>query len=121
MVQLAQQLLNALFLASLYALFSVGYTLVFGVLDVLNLAHAAVFMLGAVISWYAIDRIDFGAMRDFLFFILILIGVFIATGLIGVILERVAIPPLRARKAGLLPPLISSIGVALFLTAVADS
>ncbi len=121
MVQLAQQLLNALFLASLYALFSVGYTLVFGVLDVLNLAHATVFMIGAVLSWYAVDQINFGSLPDPLAFLLILVGIFVITGILGVILERIAVAPLRARKAGLLPPLISTIGVALFLTAVADS
>jgi branched-chain amino acid transport system permease protein len=48
---LTQQLLNAIFIGSIYALFAVGYTLVFGVLDVLNLAHSAVFMLGAVITY----------------------------------------------------------------------
>src|SRR5579871_3565946 len=109
MVQLGQQFLNAVFLASLYSLFSVGYTLVFGVLDVLNLAHASIFMIGAVISWFAIEQIDFGSLPDPAVFVIILIGVFIATGLIGVLLERIAIAPLRARRAGFLPPLISTI------------
>src|SRR5467141_1056872 len=47
---LLPQTLNGIFTGSIYALFAVGYTLVFGVLDILNLAHAAVFMLGAVIT-----------------------------------------------------------------------
>ena len=46
-----QQILNAIFIGSIYALFAVGYTLVFGVLDILNLAHSAVFMLGAAITY----------------------------------------------------------------------
>ncbi len=120
-IQLAQQFVNAAFLASVYALFSVGYTLVFGVLDVLNLAHATIFMVGAVLSWYALDRIDFGSLPSGLIFVLILIGVFVACGVIGVLLERIAFAPLRARKAGALPPLISSIGVSLILTAVIES
>jgi len=48
---LGQQLLNAIFIGSIYALFAVGYALVFGILDILNLAHSAVFMLGAVITY----------------------------------------------------------------------
>ena len=46
-----QQILNAIFIGSIYALFAVGYTLVFGVLDILNLAHSAVFMLGAAVTY----------------------------------------------------------------------
>ncbi|HYR49698.1 MAG TPA: branched-chain amino acid ABC transporter permease, partial [Candidatus Eisenbacteria bacterium] len=46
-----QQILNAVFIGSIYALFAVGYTLVFGVLDILNLAHSAVFMFGAAITY----------------------------------------------------------------------
>ncbi len=121
MVQLGQQLLNALFLTSLYALFSVGYTLVFGVLDVLNLAHASVFMIGAVLSWFALDRLDWGTTPDVLVFVMILLGVFVACGVLGIILERVAFAPLRARRAGFLPPLVSSIAVSLILTALADA
>ncbi|HKN49569.1 MAG TPA: hypothetical protein VJ010_05030, partial [Actinomycetota bacterium] len=48
---LLPQALNGIFTGSIYALFAVGYTLVFGVLDILNLAHSAVFMLGAVIAY----------------------------------------------------------------------
>src|SRR5256885_5890607 len=48
---LLPQALNGIFTGSIYALFAVGYTLVFGVLDILNLAHSAVFMLGAVITY----------------------------------------------------------------------
>src|SRR5215475_7050418 len=120
MVQLGQQLLNALFLTSLYALFSVGYTLVFGVLDVLNLAHASVFMLGAVVSWFALDRIDWGTTPDVLVFVIILLIAFIVCGIIGILLERIAFAPLRARKAGFLPPLVSSLAVSLILVAIAD-
>ena len=46
-----QQIVNAIFIGSIYALFAVGYTLVFGILDILNLAHSAVFMLGAAVTY----------------------------------------------------------------------
>ena len=47
---MGQQIVNGLFLGSIYALFALGYTLVFGVLDILNLAHAAVFMLACFVA-----------------------------------------------------------------------
>src|SRR5256885_17173300 len=46
-----QQIVNAIFIGSIYALFAVGYTLVFGILDILNLAHSAVFMFGAALTY----------------------------------------------------------------------
>jgi len=52
---LAQQLVNGLFIGSVYGLFAVGYTLVFGVLDILNLAHAAVFTLGGLIALWLVQ------------------------------------------------------------------
>src|SRR6202011_32574 len=52
---IAQQLLNGLFLGAVYALFAVGYTLIFGVLDILNLAHAAIFTAEAfVVVWFVV-------------------------------------------------------------------
>src|SRR5437870_4412149 len=53
---MGQQVLNGIFLGSIYALFAVGYTLVFGVLDILNLAHQAVFMLAAFIALALVAR-----------------------------------------------------------------
>ena len=52
---MGQQALNGVFVGSIYALFAVGYTLVFGVLDILNLAHAAVFTLAAFIALALVD------------------------------------------------------------------
>ena len=58
-----QQLVNGLFIGSMYAVFALGYTLVFGVLDILNLAHAAVFMLASFValawSWVFFHRSEF--------------------------------------------------------------
>src|SRR5260370_1407251 len=53
---MAQQLVNGLFLGSVYALFALGYTLIFGILDILNLAHAAIFMLGAFAALVVVLR-----------------------------------------------------------------
>jgi branched-chain amino acid transport system permease protein len=108
---IVQQLANGLFLGAVYALFAIGYTLVFGVLDILNLAHAAIFtaaafaalaLVGAGLPLWAAGAIAIGF-----------------AGLLGIVLDRVAFAPLRRRNAGTLAPLISSIGAAIVIGAVA--
>jgi branched-chain amino acid transport system permease protein len=106
-----QQILNTLISASIYALFAMGYALVFGVLDVLNLAHGAIFMLGAfaalqaVLGWHwpLILALPCG----------LLVG-----GLLGVMLDLVAVAPLHAR-GGFLTPLISTIAAGIVLENIA--
>ncbi len=110
MANLAQQLVNGITLGAVYALFAIGYTLVFGVLDILNLAHAAVFMASAFVAFgltgYGVPPVAAAVLA-------IALG-----GLLGVVLDRVAFAPLRARNAGTLAPLISSIGVAIIIEGV---
>src|SRR6185312_8496136 len=106
---ISQQIANGLFLGAVYALFAIGYTLVFGVLDILNLAHAAVFMTAA----FAALALNQAGVP--LFAALILAMLF--AGLLGVLVDRVAFAPLRRRNAGTLVPLISSIGVAIVIEA----
>jgi branched-chain amino acid transport system permease protein len=107
---IAQQLLNGLFLGAVYALFAVGYTLVFGVLDILNLAHAAIFTAAA---FAAFSLAVAGWPLPLAFLAAAGLG-----GVMGILLDRVAFAPLRARNAGTLVPLISSIGVAIIIGAV---
>jgi len=107
---IAQQLLNGLFLGAVYALFAVGYTLVFGVLDILNLAHAAIFTAAAFAAWsLAVAGVPLP---------LAFLAAAVMAGIIGILLDRVAFAPLRARNAGTLVPLISSIGVAIIIGAI---
>ncbi len=101
----AAQLTNGIVLGAAYALFAVGYTLIFGVLDILNLAHAAIFMTAA---FTALALTEHGMPLPLAFALAILLA-----GVIGIALDRVAFAPLRARNAGTLAPLISSIGVAI--------
>ena len=108
---LLQQIANGVFLGAVYALFAVGYTLVFGVLDILNLAHAAIFMVAAFIT----VALAAGGINLAIAFA---VGTVVA-GLLGVLLDRVAFAPLRKRNAGSLAPLISSIGVSLIFIGVA--
>ncbi len=110
--QLPQQLLNGVFAGSVYALFALGYTLVFGVLDILNLAHAAIFMMGAMLSWWLVSAQGWSLFAAFPVAVL-------AAGLLGVLLDRVAFLRLRRRAAGHLSPLISSIAMSLVFVGVA--
>ena len=103
-----QQLVNGISLGSVYALFALGFTLVFGVLEIINLAHSAVLAVGALLAYTLFTRLGVGLIPA-------LLGSFIGTGLLGIAIDYVAFRPLRIRQAARLASLISSIGVALIL------
>ena len=116
---LVQQLLNGLAIGSVYALFALGYTLVFSILRVINFAHAAIFTVGAYLT-YALTGLPFGfgTLRSQSFpvslpFWVAVFGGAAAAGLLGVVVERVAFRPLRRRGSDPLLSLVSSLGVAL--------
>jgi branched-chain amino acid transport system permease protein len=105
-----QQIVNGLFLGSIYALFALGYTLVFGVLDILNLAHQAVFMICAYAALVLVVHLHmpiFAALP-----VAVLAG-----GLLGMVVDRVAFKPLRGRSDSNIAGLISSIALATILEA----
>lgn len=100
-----QQLLNGLFIGSIYALFAIGFTLVFGVLDRLNLAHPAVF---AVSAFVGIELVEVAGLSIWLTLPII----FVVGGVLGIIIERVAFRPLKNRPDAHFAGLISSIALA---------
>lgn len=108
---LAQQLVNGLFIGSVYGLFAVGYTLVFGVLDILNLAHAAVFTLGGLSAVWLVQA---AGMSIWLAFPLatLLAG-------LGLLINAAAFAPLRRRADSQFSGLISSIAMAIIFDAAA--
>ena len=110
---MGQQLLNAIFIGSIYALFAVGYTLVFGILDILNLAHSAVFMLGAAVTYSLV--VNHGQS----FWIACALGVAV-TAVMGLVIEHVCLRPLRRRRAPPIAALISTIGLALIIVAAIE-
>ena len=119
----AQQLLNGLFAGSAYALFAVGYTLIFGVLDILNLAHQAIYMLGAFCALALVtgNVAGLGSLPGGLqlpFWLATLVAMLIA-GLLGILLDRVAFAPLRKRPDTHFSGMISSIAVTLIFEALA--
>src|SRR5689334_10663524 len=110
---LAQQIINGLSLGGVYALFALGFTLVFGVLNVINLAHGAIFMIGAYAALYAVLVFHFSLLP----------AIFVAalvTGLAGWILDKLIFAPLRARRAPHLAPMIATIGVSICLTSMIE-
>ena len=105
---LEQQLVNALSLGCVYALFALGFTLIFGVLGVINLSHGAVFMVGAYAAVQAMARFDLPLWGGLLF-------AFVFCGLLGLLVDFLVLKPLRARNAPHLIPMIATIGVAIIL------
>jgi branched-chain amino acid transport system permease protein len=112
-----QQLVNGLSAGSIYALIALGYTMVYGVLKLINFAHSEVFMVGAFTGFYAAlalgydssDPAAFGLLRA----LLVLCAAMAASATLGVTIERFAYRPLR--NAPRLAPLITAIGVSLLL------
>lgn len=120
---LFQQLLNGLSVGSVYAIFAVGYTLVFSILGIINFAHAAVFTLGAYFTYMfmggAVNANGLLANASLplqLPFAAALILGSVLAGLIAVLVERLAFRPLRTRGADPLLTLVSSLGMAVMIT-----
>jgi branched-chain amino acid transport system permease protein len=111
-----QQLINGITLGSIYGLIAIGYTMVFGIIGMVNFAHGDVFMVSAFIALIAFliitSWLGVGSIALALFIILIVAMLF--TSLINWVIERVAYRPLRGSFR--LAPLISAIGMSIFLS-----
>ncbi len=110
---LEQQLINALTLGSVYALFALGFTLVFGVLEVINLSHGAVFMVGAYTAMTAVTRLKAPLAVGIL-------AAMLVSGLIGLAIDALILRRLRARHAPHLIPMIATIGATTVITSAAQ-
>lgn len=114
-----QQLINGLVLGSIYALVALGYTMVYGILELINFAHGEVTMIGAMVALSVIGVL-LGASPDLPGILVVLAGVLLAIPacmLLGYAIEKIAYRPLR--KAPRLAPLITAIGVSIILQNVA--
>jgi branched-chain amino acid transport system permease protein len=115
---LAQNLLNGLTIGAFYALVALGYTMVYGVLKLINFAHGGLFMWGSYLGWTFLSLLGFLVTRAGPFALVpVVVLVMITVGLLGVLLERVAYRPLRG--TGRLPPVISALGAAFILESAA--
>ena len=107
-----QQLVNGLTLGSLYAVLAIGLTLVFGVLNIINMAHGGIFMIGAFVGLFMVTVFEANI------FVAILVAMLVGE-VLGYLLEFVALRPLRKKNVSHLAPLISTIGVSIFIESVA--
>ncbi len=107
-----QQIINGLSLGSAYAVIAIGYTLVFGVLNIINMAHGEIFMFGAFLGLILVTQVGVNIF-------VALIGAMVGGAILGFLLEYLALRPLRRRKVTHLAPLISTIGVSIFLESLA--
>jgi branched-chain amino acid transport system permease protein len=124
MTALLQNFLNGLAIGSIYALFALGYTLIFSILRIINFAHGAVFTIGAYLTYALMGKPMGGG--DYVFsnsrfpvklnFWLAMIIAAVITGLLNVLLERLAFRPLRKRGSDTLLTLVSSLGVSIMLS-----
>lgn len=117
-----QQFLNGLSIGTVYAIFALGYTLIFSILGIINFAHGAIFTIGAYFT-YALMGGAFGFNGllanaqlpvQLPFAVALILGSTLA-GLVGVAIERIAFRPLRRRGADTLLTVVSSLGVALVI------
>ena len=104
--QLVQQLINGISLGSIYALIALGYTMIYGIIKLINFAHGDVYMVGAYIGFFAITQAGLGVVPALLISM-------VTTGILGMVIEKLAYKPLR--HAPRISVLITAIGVSFFL------
>ena len=116
---LLQQIINGLVLGSMYALVALGYTMVYGIINLINFAHGEVLMIGALTSWSIIGLMQ-GSMPDTPGWLILLIAMFIAcivAAALNFSIEKIAYRPLR--NSPRLAPLITAIGMSILLQTLA--
>ena len=123
--QILQNVLNGLSIGSVYAIFALGYTLVFSILGIINFAHGAVFTLGAYFTYFftglAVGFNGVLASKQLPFALPFPVAMLLSAtlaGVISVLIERLAFRPLRNRGSDRLLSLVSSLGVALIIVNV---
>ena len=109
MEQLVQALINGLVSGSIYALMAIGFTLIFGIMHVVNLAHGELYMLGAFSTFFLTTLYHFN------FFAALLMALLIV-GVLGFFIERIVFNPLRQRANPVLNTLLASIGLSIFIS-----
>ncbi|MGI6435222.1 MAG: branched-chain amino acid ABC transporter permease [Syntrophomonadaceae bacterium] len=103
-----QQLLNGITLGSTYALIALGYTMVYGIVQLINFAHGEIYMVGAFVGLFLVTTFDVNMG-------VAMLGAMGVCMLLGVLVERIAYRPLRG-KSSRLSPLISALGASIFLS-----
>ncbi|HTM57052.1 MAG TPA: branched-chain amino acid ABC transporter permease, partial [Candidatus Udaeobacter sp.] len=113
MSEFLQQLVNGVTWGSVYALIALGYTMVYGILRLINFAHGDVYMLGAFFGYFTARFIGAAENPNPFKALLVLVSSMIACGIVGIVIERFAYKPVR--RSSRLSALITAIGVSLLL------
>jgi len=112
-----QQIINGLVLGSVYALVALGYTMVYGIINLINFAHGEVLMVGALTSWTVIQLLADSGLPGWLVLLISLIAAMVVCAALNFVIEKVAYRPLR--NAPRLAPLITAMGMSLLLQTLA--
>ena len=114
---LLQQIINGLVLGSVYALVALGYTMVYGIINLINFAHGEVLMVGALVSWTVVTLLADSGLPGWLKLLISLIAAVVVCAALNFLIEKVAYRPLR--NAPRLAPLITAMGMSLLLQTLA--
>lgn len=112
-----QQIINGLVLGSVYALVALGYTMVYGIINLINFAHGEVLMVGALTSWTVVTLLAGTGWPGWILMIISLVAAIIVCSVLNFSIERIAYRPLR--NAPRLAPLITAMGMSLLLQTLA--
>ena len=112
-----QQIINGLVLGSMYALVALGYTMVYGIINLINFAHGEVLMVGALVSWTVVTALADTGWPGWLLLLLALMAAIAVCTTLNYTIEKIAYRPLR--NAPRLAPLITAMGVSLLLQTLA--
>jgi branched-chain amino acid transport system permease protein len=114
---LTQQIINGLVLGSVYALVALGYTMVYGIINLINFAHGEVLMVGALTSWTVVTVLAGAGLPGWLLLLISLIAAIVVCAALNFSIEKIAYRPLR--NAPRLAPLITAMGMSLLLQTLA--
>jgi branched-chain amino acid transport system permease protein len=112
-----QQIINGLVLGSMYALVALGYTMVYGIINLINFAHGEILMVGALTSWTVVTLLAGSGLPGWLMLLISLVAAVIVCTLLNFAVEKIAYRPLR--NAPRLAPLITAMGMSLLLQTLA--
>jgi branched-chain amino acid transport system permease protein len=112
-----QQIINGLVLGSMYALVALGYTMVYGIINLINFAHGEVLMVGALVSWTVVSLLAGSGLPGWAMMLVSLVAAIAVCTVLNFAIEKVAYRPLR--NAPRLAPLITAMGVSLLLQTAA--
>jgi branched-chain amino acid transport system permease protein len=112
-----QQIINGLVLGSMYALIALGYTMVYGIINLINFAHGEVLMVGALVAWTVVTLLAGAGLPGWLMLLIALFAAIAVCTTLNFAIEKIAYRPLR--NAPRLAPLITAMGMSLLLQTLA--